>query len=51
MIFDKISNWKNYFRSNTAWEKTFDFIQKASDLEGGFEIDGRNILLYCDPRG
>ena len=43
MIFDKISNWKNYFQSNAAWKKTFEFIQKASDLEGGFEIDGRNI--------
>jgi biofilm protein TabA len=30
MIYDKISNWKNYFPENAIWEKVFDFVSACS---------------------
>lgn len=36
MIYDKISNWKNYFPKNEIWKKVFAFVKTCSaDTEHG----------------
>ena len=42
MIYDKISNWQNYFPKNEIWQKVFAFINKCSadTAHGRHEIAG-----------
>ena len=36
MIYDKISNWQNYFPKNEIWQKVFAFVKECSaDTESG----------------
>ncbi|MFH1477370.1 MAG: YhcH/YjgK/YiaL family protein [Verrucomicrobiota bacterium] len=36
MIYDKTSNWQNYFPKNKIWQKVFAFVKKCSvDIEPG----------------
>ena len=36
MIYDKTSNWKNYFPNNEIWQKVFSFVKNCSaDTEHG----------------
>ena len=44
MIYDKTSNWKNYFPKNEIWKKVFAFVKTCSaDTEHGrYEIAGED---------
>jgi len=44
MIYDKTSNWKNYFPKNEIWKKVFAFIKTCSaDTEHGrYAIAGKD---------
>ncbi len=55
MIYDKTSNWKNYFPKNKIWQKVFAFVKKCSvDIEPGrYAIAGEDAyasVFSCDTK-